>query len=56
MKYLKIYLKKLLSLFVIFSIKLYSQELNAEVVINYDLVDQTYNEIFEDFKRSHIIF
>ena len=47
-------MKKLLtcSLFVIFSLKLYSQELNAEVVINYDLVDQTYNEIFEDFKRS----
>ena len=54
MRYLKIYLKKLLtcSLFVIFSIKLYSQELNAEVVINYDQVNQTYNEIFEDFKRS----
>ena len=47
-------MKKLLtcSLFVIFSIKLYSQELNAEVIINYDQVNQTYNEIFEDFKRS----
>ena len=44
------------SLFFIFSIKLYSQELNAEVVINYNQVNQTYNEIFEDFERSVYTF
>tara|TARA_A100001011_G_scaffold400450_1_gene515089 strand:- start:4935 stop:5831 length:897 start_codon:yes stop_codon:yes gene_type:complete len=44
------------SLFFVFSIKLYSQELNAEVVINYNQVNQTYNEIFEDFERSVYTF
>jgi len=57
-RYLKIYLRKFLtcSLFFVFSIKLYSQELNAEVVINYNQVNQTYNEIFEDFERSVYTF
>ena len=44
------------SLFFVFSIKLYSQELNAEVVINYNQVNQTYSEIFEDFERSVYTF
>ena len=58
MRYLKIYLRKSLtcSLFFVFSIKLYSQELNAEVVINYNQVNQTYSEIFEDFERSVYTF
>ena len=32
--------------------KSYSQELNAEVTVNYNLVNQTSNQVFEDFERS----
>lgn len=32
--------------------KSYSQELNAEVTVNYNLVNQTSNQVFDDFERS----
>lgn len=55
MKFQKKYLSKFLTyslLLFLLIYKSFSQELNAEVVINSNLVNQTYKQVFNDFQSS----